>query len=1825
MKNKNTFNVLLCGVLLGSQVYGNVFTAVSTSSGNWNNSASWSLTSGTSSLNYPTPGDTVYLPAGKSITIPSSFTAYAALLTLDNNDNSASVTLTFASSSSALIVSGNVNMNTYSTQGSFSGTINGIINMTGGNFSIGGNLVCIAEKTGSYSMDQTITLGGGTLTIAGNATFTHNGGGNAKLDMTTSGSTFNVAGNLTLDVLSNNSGATGNVLFNGTSTQSINGTSPVFSTLTINNTGGSVNLNVPVSISTGLTLTSGNIISTSTNFLTINNGATSSSGSFSSFINGPVLKIGNSAFTFPTGNLTDYQPISISAPAHITDGFTAQYFKTNQSLGNTLDTGIANLSNCEYWTLNQTTGTDNVSVTLGWNSNSCNVTQNDSNMRIALFNSTTNKWTDEGGINPTGNSSYGTITSAFALASYGSLTYANKYLTPGISCSNAIQLPGNDTLMNATQTDSVIWYSFVPIFSNSKIVVINKSNSTVGRISRLTLYSGGCNNLQQIGKAFLATDTTAIKLYGDSVILYVNNLVQGQTYNLSLKKELNNSNPVIFNVEAGQNSFLSVNGCANGFGNICGNIGPFFNYNPALGFTENNPFGFYYYVLDKTSGPNGASDIQNFQIFSTDYNFVNNGLFYTVADNYQNNGMGAGNYTTNGNYQFQTGSTTTNGTAVIILNGPTYLHYSGIIPSGTAPGTKWCYTLYLYQLSFSGPAQLICDGSLCITTSYIEPLNSSAISGCLGQCETLSAPAGSNYTWETGSSSIVGTTENINVCPTTTTTYTLNFLPDNPCIINNEAVTVNVNPTPIVTITGNTNICSGSSTTLAANVVSQLSFTYQWSNGANTSSINVSPLNNTTYTVTITNTAGCSSTASVSVTVGIVTISATVASGSPILCSGDATLQATGNSVSYLWEPGNLSGSTVTVSPTEPTTYTVTGTDANGCNASTTVFVQYYGCCTSNTGYTNTTFSTNTTISSNSSFSGIITVASGVVLTINGGATIFMGTNAQINLLAGASMVITGASILLPCANMWQGIYLTTATSTITVNEGSTIEGAQNAIVSNFGAKFTVNGAIFNENYIGVLVNTYTTANHPGTIINAQFTCTSGLFPPYPPGRRSYTGIYIDQVGNYSPSISSITIGTATVGNQNVFDNQDYGIQSIQSYVTARNCTFQNMSGASYYTCAPSVCVPPPAIGVGIRMDNSVSDATFGNGRTTDFRGAEGYLHVFDCIFQNVYRGIDINYGSNLTITNNIFDNSTSGSTYAPYGNEGINAIWFVIPYYNSRIPSQATMQLNTINNNGVGILTNIILPNQDAGNNGTLAINNNQINTINYTPNVSTVDGIVAEQSLGYNFLPITSVSINENSINNCVQRGILASSIYTGYAFLDLNQIGFVPSGNFLKQGINVQAILTYAGGSNNGSVDVGNNTITSSTVTSHSNIHAIDYSQTIYGSVHNNILNNTGIGMNFSGTCGFTSVTCNQMNTTNTGINFAKGTSMPATNGTSILPQDNQWINVPSSGPSSGYFVGALTPEPTWYVRPTGNYNFTGTNEYPSGLVAIPVPTSTSASSNCTPSCVEPPCLQLQLINLLQNNSFGASTQNTFANDEFVYSQLLFNDTLMNMGTSYDSALTHFYDSISSTTIGQISQVEHLIASGNLSGALSLNGSISTPNIVVSNIISLDSIYINTIATNFNRNSTSQERSILFNIAQQCPLAGGRAVYQARALLSVLKDSVVTYNDDSLCANSNSGRMRGIENSNNNKTNNTSNPTFKLYPNPNNGDMTLEYNIAGSKAQFVLYDITGKLVNSYDLNVKGNLFQVAQSNLRNGVYYYEIQVDGQVVKYDKIVIIN
>jgi gliding motility-associated-like protein len=217
-----------------------------------------------------------------------------------------------------------------------------------------------------------------------------------------------------------------------------------------------------------------------------------------------------------------------------------------------------------------------------------------------------------------------------------------------------------------------------------------------------------------------------------------------------------------------------------------------------------------------------------------------------------------------------------------------------------------------------------------VVVNGLPTVSSTSVTICRGNSGTITASGASTYTWGTSS-----TSNSISVSPTVTTTYTVTGTNTNGC--SNTAVgQVSVNALPTVQInSGNpVAICNTQTVTLTGSG----GITYTWSTGSNSGNINVSPTSNTTYTLSGTAATGCTNTAVTMVTVNA--LPSITITGPGTVCNGKSIVLTGNGGVTYTWTPGGAATS-ITVSPSSNTTYTVTGTGANGCpsNAVTTVTV----------------------------------------------------------------------------------------------------------------------------------------------------------------------------------------------------------------------------------------------------------------------------------------------------------------------------------------------------------------------------------------------------------------------------------------------------------------------------------------------------------------------------------------------------------------------------------------------------------------------------------------------------------------------------------------------------------------------------------------------------------------------------------------------------------------------------------------------------------------------------------------------------------------------
>jgi PKD repeat protein len=245
---------------------------------------------------------------------------------------------------------------------------------------------------------------------------------------------------------------------------------------------------------------------------------------------------------------------------------------------------------------------------------------------------------------------------------------------------------------------------------------------------------------------------------------------------------------------------------------------------------------------------------------------------------------------------------------------------------------------YSLTITVAGCTSAIGSSLVVVNTTPVAPSPTVTTPICSGSTINLTTPlnAGDTYLW-TGPNSFSSTAQNPAIAGSTgamSGIYTLNVT-NNGCVsaAGNTASLV-VNTTPVATISPSVaTICIGQSSTLTGSGTGS----YLWSTTAATPAITVNPLTSTTYTLTVDN-GFCSAIASQLINVNLLPV--INAGVDQTICPGSAVTLSGIGGLTYLWNNGVTNGTPFT--PLTPLTYTVTGTDINGCSNTDAMSISFF-------------------------------------------------------------------------------------------------------------------------------------------------------------------------------------------------------------------------------------------------------------------------------------------------------------------------------------------------------------------------------------------------------------------------------------------------------------------------------------------------------------------------------------------------------------------------------------------------------------------------------------------------------------------------------------------------------------------------------------------------------------------------------------------------------------------------------------------------------------------------------------------------------------------
>ncbi len=414
------------------------------------------------------------------------------------------------------------------------------------------------------------------------------------------------------------------------------------------------------------------------------------------------------------------------------------------------------------------------------------------------------------------------------------------------------------------------------------------------------------------------------------------------------------------------------------------------------------------------------------------------------------------------------------------------------------------------------------------TISVISPL-------CTIGNAQLSATAGyTNYLWNNAQ-----TTQNITT--TTAGVYSVTATNTAGCTATTSiSITTNTNPSA-PTITGNTLICGNNFNTLDAGVGFA---TYNWSNTQNTQQIAVTTAG--IYTVTVTNTAGCTTTATSSITAGATPTAPVISQTAPLCSNSNTSISAAGTYNSYLWNT-NATTATIAIATGNAGVYTVTVSNAAGCTNTATYNIQQFAapttpvlvqqdslCGNSNgtlaangTGYTaylwnNTATTPNISITTAGTYTVTVTNASGCQI-----------TNSLVVSSQAAPAITTIAQTGVLCNNSSLDLTANTATTGVSYlwNTGATTQSITVAAGSSGSFTVTVSTAAGCSITANATVNSQAAPAQPLITIDRNLCSNaSGLISIPPTANTTYTWSGATTTTNIL-TITAAGIYTVTVTN----------------------------------------------------------------------------------------------------------------------------------------------------------------------------------------------------------------------------------------------------------------------------------------------------------------------------------------------------------------------------------------------------------------------------------------------------------------------------------------------------------------------------------------------------------------------------------------------------------------------------------------------------------------------------------------------------------------------
>ncbi|MCW3075793.1 MAG: hypothetical protein JWO32_402, partial [Bacteroidetes bacterium] len=547
-------------------------------------------------------------------------------------------------------------------------------------------------------------------------------------------------------------------------------------------------------------------------------------------------------------------------------------------------------------------------------------------------------------------------------------------------------------------------------------------------------------------------------------------------------------------------------------------------------------------------------------------------------------------------------------TDTVYLN--SYVGQSNVMVSFQNRG-HYGQALYLDNINITGQA---------LSSGPTASFSISAAAPCANQNVSFtdqSTNSPTSWSWSMpGSSAPTSTVSNPTVSYASGGIYTVTLVSSNAFGPSSPvSQTIQVNALPVVTATSPTaSICTGQSIMISAAGAT----TYSWNTTATTSTIVVTPTVNTSYTVTGTNGNGCKNTAVRTITVNSLP-TVNIAGGTTPVCNGSTVGLTASGANSYVWS-NSSSASSIAVTVTANATYSVVGTNTNGCsnNASQTVSVNPTANITAPNGAICPGNSFTITPSGASTYtyssgSAVVSPTATSSYTVNGTsalgcasvpAVVNVSVTPSLNVtISGSNSVCTGSSIILTAngasSYTWSG---GVTTNTLSVNPTS---NATYSVLGSGGAGCTgTNNIAITVNPLPVLSITSSTttvcSGQPVSLIASGATtytwntgATGVSIAPSPTANATYTVTGTNGNGCNGSTTSAITVNS--LPNVSVSSSSPLlcsGQSATLTATGANSYTWSNSSNSSAIVVTPTTNTSYSVNGTGANGCQNISSFT---------------------------------------------------------------------------------------------------------------------------------------------------------------------------------------------------------------------------------------------------------------------------------------------------------------------------------------------------------------------------------------------------------------------------------------------------------------------------------------------------------------------------------------------------------------------------------------------------------------------------------------------------------